>query len=127
MIPRWISLFILFSITTTGYADYSITWSTSDGGGAISSSGAYVLMGTIGQPDAAYLAGGDYELLGGFWSGGPLCFVQFDDFARFAKLWLDVGSGLAGDLDDDGDVDFDDLSLFADEWLCLCPYNWPLK
>lgn len=127
MILRWISLFILFSITTTGYADYSITWSTSDGGGAISSSGAYVLMGTIGQPDAAYLAGADYELLGGFWPGGPLCFVQFDDFARFAKQWLDVGSGLAGDLDSDGDVDFDDLSLFADEWLCLCPYNWPLK
>ncbi len=52
--------------------DYEISWSTIDGGGGRSSGGQYELVGTIGQPDAAYSAGGNYELLGGFWPGGPL-------------------------------------------------------
>ena len=52
-------------------ADYKIDWHTIDGGGGQSSGGAYVLTGTIGQPDAAWSSGGDYELLGGFWPGGP--------------------------------------------------------
>ena len=30
----------------------------------------------------------------GFWPGGPLCIVAFDDFARFAQLWRDSGIGL---------------------------------
>ena len=56
-------------------ADYSIEWYTIDGGGGTSSGGPYELSGTIGQPDADYLDGGPYELLGGFWGGGPLCIV----------------------------------------------------
>ena len=107
--------------------DYDLSWNTIDGGGGQSSGGDYALTGTIGQPDAAYSSGGDYELLGGFWPGGPLCFVDFEHFARFAEYWLETGSGLAGDLDNDGDVDFYDLRRFADEWLYYCPYNWPLK
>jgi hypothetical protein len=124
----WLVLVVL-SAQGWGQAggDYILTWSTIDGGGGQSSGGQYTLTGTIGQPDAAYSAGGDYELLGGFWPGGPLCIVEFHHFARFAELWLDVGSGLAGDLDGDNDVDIVDLCLFVDEWLYICPYNWPLK
>jgi hypothetical protein len=107
--------------------DYELSWYTIDGGGGRSSGGPYVLTGTIGQPDAAYSAGGNYELLGGFWPGGPLCIVQFDDFARFAELWRMSGSGLPADLDGDMDVDWDDLSRFADWWLSCCPVGWPLK
>jgi len=107
--------------------DYILTWSTIDGGGGTSSGGTYKLVGTIGQPDAAYSAGGSYELLGGFWPGGPLCIVQFDDFARFAEYWLETGTGLAGDIDKDGDVDMEDLRRFADYWLGCCPHNWQLK
>jgi len=36
------------------------------------------------KPDAAYSASGQYELLGGFRPGGPLCFVDFPHYARFA-------------------------------------------
>jgi hypothetical protein len=108
-------------------ADYRIVWSTIDSGGGTSSGGQYSLTGTIGQPDAAYSSGGNYELLGGFWPGGPLCFVQFDDFARFAGYWLASGSGLPGDLDGDNDVDLEDLSRFADYWLACCPYKWSLN
>jgi hypothetical protein len=103
--------------------------STIDGGGGQSSGGPYVLTGTIGQPDAAYSDGGNYELLGGFWSGGPLCFVEFEDFARFAMYWRDTGSDLPGDLYKDASdvVDELDLSVFVDSWLYYCPYGWPLR
>ena len=118
-------LSVLFSVPALG--QYDMSWHTIDGGGGASGGGQYALTGTIGQPDAAYSAGGKYELLGGFWPGGPLCIVEFEDYARFAEHWLDSGSGLPGDLDGDLDVDFADLRRFVDEWLYTCPYDWPLK
>jgi hypothetical protein len=120
-------LFLAFAFASVAFADYQIVWSTIDGGGGASSSGSYILTGSIGQPDASYSKGGKYELLGGFWPGGPLCFVDFEDFARFAELWLYQGKDLPADLDGNGHVDIYDLKLFVDEWLCYCPYNWPLK
>jgi hypothetical protein len=49
---------------------YELTWSTVDGGGAtFSTSNGYSLGGTIGQPDAGTMTGGEYTLAGGFWSG----------------------------------------------------------
>ncbi len=107
--------------------DYDLSWSTIDGGGGTSSGGTYTVMGTIGQPDAGYLGGGNYELLGGFWVGGPLCIVEFEDFARFAIYWMQSGSNLPADLHPDGFIDYDDLLEFANLWLCICPYDWPLK
>jgi hypothetical protein len=48
---------------------YDISWWTVDGGGAtFSTGGAYSLGGTIGQPDAGELSGGNYTLYGGFWN-----------------------------------------------------------
>ena len=119
----------IFSVSASGQTGgpYVLEWSTIDGGGGQSSGGQYVLTGTIGQPDAASSAGGNYELLGGFWPGGPLCFVEFEDFARFAEYWLESGSNLPADLDGNGIVNLNDLKLFVNEWLCFCPYNWPLK
>ncbi len=49
--------------------NYSIDWSTIDGGGCTSTGGVYSVSGTIGQPDAgATMSGGSYSLDGGFWS-----------------------------------------------------------
>ena len=93
---------------------YELSWSTIYGGGGQSAGGDHVLTATIGQPDAAWSRGGDYELLDGFWPGGPLCFVDFESYARFAELWRDSGVGIAADLDRSGLVDFNDLKKFAD-------------
>jgi hypothetical protein len=38
---------------------YSIDWSTVDGGGT-STGGVYSVSGTLGQPDAGAMSGGDY-------------------------------------------------------------------
>jgi hypothetical protein len=52
---------------------YDLTWSSVDGGGyTFSQGGAYTLGGTVGQPDAGLLTGGNYTLGGGFWGGGAL-------------------------------------------------------
>lgn len=117
---------VLVAASSTS-ADYQLVWSTIDAGGGTSSDARFTVIGTIGQPDVAYSYGGDYEVLGGFWPGAPLCFVEFEDFARFAQYWLYFGSGIPADLYEDNIVDYNDLSVFVDEWLYYCPYNWPLK
>jgi hypothetical protein len=53
---------------------YSIDWFTIDGGGGTSTGGVYSVSGTIGQPDAGHLTGGNFALDGGFW--GMLATVQ---------------------------------------------------
>ncbi len=125
------TLFVLLALTASSQSadPYELTWSTIDGGGGRSSGEDFTLTGTIGQPDAAYSRGGNYELLGGFWPGGPLCFVDFESFARFAEYWLETGTGLPADLyeDEDDIVNQLDLKVFVEEWLCYCPAGWPLK
>lgn len=124
-----VMLLLVMFCGSTAMGEYEINWYTIDGGGGRSSGGPYTLVGTIGQPDAAWSRGGDYELLGGFWPGGPFCFVNFESFARFAEYWRDTGIGLPADLyvDTNNIVDNLDLSVFVDLWLCYCPADWPLK
>jgi hypothetical protein len=52
-----------------GFAQYSIGWSTIDGGGGTSTDGVYSVRGTIGQPDAGGpMTNGQYSVTGGFWA-----------------------------------------------------------
>lgn len=124
----WIMLLMVLAGSNAN-GQYELSWYTIDGGGGRSIGGPYTLTGTIGQPDAAYSRGGNYELLGGFWPGGPLCFVDFKHFARFAEYWLVTGTGLPADLYEDeyNIVNRLDLKVFVEEWLCYCPADWPLK
>jgi hypothetical protein len=127
---------LIFSLILTfsgAFADYSISWYTIDGGGGTSFGGSYQLTGTIGQPDAGYHDEAPYELLGGFWVGGPLCIVNLEDFATFAAYWLEVSCDASNDycggadlVGEDG-VNIEDLKLLASEWLNVCPFGWPLK
>ena len=63
-------------LTCRGFAQpYTIDWFTVDGGGAMNISGGnYTLSGTIGQPDAGRMSGGNEVLDGGFW--GIIAFVS---------------------------------------------------
>ena len=124
----WIMLLIVLAGPSAN-GQYELSWYTIDGGGGRSIGGPYTLTGTIGQPDAAYSKGGNYELLGGFWPGGPLCFVNFEHFTRFAEQWWLTGTGLPADLYEDLDnkVNEHDLRVFVEQWLCYCPADWPLK
>ena len=63
------SLLAVAALAHTG-GPYDLSWSTVDGGGAtFTTGGGYSLGGTLGQPDAGLLEGGEYTLAGGFWSG----------------------------------------------------------
>ena len=58
---------------------YDLSWSSVDGGGyTFSSGGAYILGGTVGQPDAGLLSGGNYTLGGGFWGGGAAAAMEYE-------------------------------------------------
>ncbi len=104
---------------------YDLTWSTIDGGGGRSSGGAYVVEGTIGQPDTGLMSGGSYILSGGFWPGTTFCIVDLPDLANFTAQWLvSVGSPEA-DFNDSGSVDLFDFNYLANYWLRLCPDTWP--
>lgn len=121
------AIFVVMGATFLVEAKYDLSSYTIDNGGGVSTGGTYIVRGTIGQPDAAYSQSEQYELLGGFWPGEPTCFVDFEHFARFAEYWLETGDNLPADLYEDNIVDELDLKEFVDEWLCYCPYNWPLK
>lgn len=47
--------------------DFTIDWYTVDGGGGVSTGGVFSISGTIGQPDAGTMTGGNFTLHGGFW------------------------------------------------------------
>jgi hypothetical protein len=65
---------LILTAHTLDAQTYSIDWSTVDGGGGTSTGGVYSVSGTIGQPDAGAMSGGNYTLQGGFW--GVIAAVQ---------------------------------------------------
>jgi len=63
-------------------AQYSIDWSTMDGGGGTSTGGVYSVTDTIGQPDAGTMSGGGFTLQGGFW--GVIAAIQTEGTPRLS-------------------------------------------
>jgi hypothetical protein len=81
---------------------YSIDWSTIDGGGGTSTGGVYSVSGTIGQPDAGKMSGGNYTLDGGFWGiiaamqtpGAPLLTITLNSqLSTITLSWPSPSSG----------------------------------
>jgi len=58
---------LMATVATLQAQTYSINWFTLDGGGGTSTGGVYAVSGTIGQPDAGRMSGGQFTLDGGFW------------------------------------------------------------
>ena len=78
----FVTLILLLPVTVTlaqSGGGYDLSWSSVDGGGyTFSSGGAYTLGGTVGQPDAGLLSGGNYTLGGGFWGGGAAAAMEYE-------------------------------------------------
>jgi hypothetical protein len=85
---------------------YSIDWSTVDGGGGTSTGGPmigtnYSVSGTIGQPDAGTMSGGNFTLEGGFWGiiagvqtpGAPLLSIFHTTTNTVAVFWPSPSTG----------------------------------
>ena len=113
--------------TAVAVADeFDITRWSIDGGGVMHSSGGqFEVSGTIGQPDAGTMSGGDFVLNGGFWfplapgdcnSDGGVNLFDFDDL----EPCLTGPAGAVSvdcrcfDLDRDGDIDLTDVAGFQE-------------
>ena len=80
---------------------YAIDWFTIDGGGGTSTGGVYSVSGTIGQPDAGRMSGGNFTLDGGFWGliaavqtpGAPLLSSARTTTNTVAVFWPSPSAG----------------------------------
>ena len=115
--------------------DFESTWYTVDNGGEMwTTGGNFELSGTIAQPEAGVVTGGDYELTGGFWAllSGGLVFlpgdlncdgvVNFADINPFVLALTGQGAyeaafpnctWLNADCNSDGNVNFADINPFV--------------
>jgi len=95
-------LVLLLAPLCAAAQSYSIDWFTIDGGGGTSSGGNYTLTGSMGQPDAGRLAGGNYRLEGGFWpglivpstTGAPTLFIRVSG-ATITISWAPASPGFS--------------------------------
>jgi hypothetical protein len=93
--------FLLSALCFQAWGQYSIDWSTIDGGGGTSTGGVYSVTGTIGQPDAGAMSGGNYTLQGGFWGviaavqtpGAPLLSIVRTTTNTVAVFWPSPSTG----------------------------------
>src|SRR5690242_13550712 len=92
-----------FGVSSGSAQTYSIDWYTIDGGGGTSTGGVYSVSGTIGQPDAGHMSGGNYTLDGGFWGivaaiqspGAPLLRVLLTSTNTVAVAWPAPSTGFS--------------------------------
>jgi len=94
-------LAFLAGILCASAQGYSIDWFTVDGGGGTSTGGVFSVSGTIGQPDAGHMSGGNYAIDGGFWGiigavqtpGPPLLTITRTTTNTVAVSWPSPSTG----------------------------------
>jgi hypothetical protein len=94
-------VFLFLALSFQAWGQYSLDWSTIDGGGGTSTGGVYSVTGTIGQPDAGTMSGGNYTLQGGFWGviaavqtpGAPLLSIFHTSTNTVAVIWPSPSTG----------------------------------
>jgi len=112
---------------TAGAPVFDLSWHTVDGGGVMRSTGGdFELSGTIGQPDAGAMSGGNFTLTGGFWfeliasdcnEDGVVNLIDYD---TFQTCITGPGGGplLPGcscyDFDGDGAITLEDFATVQD-------------
>jgi hypothetical protein len=95
-----VALIIMLS-AGVGQAQYTIDWSSMDGGGGTSTGGVYCITSAIGQPDAGSMSGGSFTLQGGFWvvlaavqtPGAPLLSIARTSTNTVAVFWSSPSTG----------------------------------
>ena len=134
------SVVMLFFVVTfrAGAQPFDLSWHTFDAGGGMNSTGgAFALSGTIGQADAQtpqVMAGGAFQLVGGFWPGtAVVCTCPGDmngdtqknglDISQFAQCVIAGGSCGCADVDGLPGVNAGDVAVFVTDVLAgsLCP------
>jgi hypothetical protein len=70
---------------------YSVDWHTIDGGGGTSTGGVFSVSGTLGQPDAGQMSGGNFSLTGGVWS---LLAIQPPDAPRLTIAFTSTNTAI---------------------------------
>jgi hypothetical protein len=99
--PFLLWLGLLLSLSLLEAQNYTIDWFTIDGGGGTSTGGVYSVSGTIGQPDAGHLSGGNFTLDGGFWGiiaavqtvGAPLLTIRLTATNTVMVSWPSPSTG----------------------------------
>jgi hypothetical protein len=92
-----------FAVSSASAQNYSIDWFTIDGGGGTSTGGVYSVSGTIGQPDAGHMSGGNFTIDGGFWGiigaiqspGSPILRVLFTSTNTVIVAWPAPSTGFS--------------------------------
>lgn len=95
--------FVCFTVVCVHAQNYSIDWHTIDGGGGMSTGGVYSVSGTIGQPDAGVMSGGNYSIAGGFWGilgtiqipNGPLLTIHRTQTNTVIVSWPSPSTGFS--------------------------------
>jgi hypothetical protein len=80
---------------------FDLSWSKIAGGGGTSTGGVYAVSGTIGQPDAGAMSGGNYTHQGGFWGviaavptvGAPAITIFRTTTNTVAVTWPSLSTG----------------------------------
>ncbi len=105
-----------------------LSWNTIDSGGGTSVGGAFEVSGTIGQPDAGAMSGGEFDLAGGFWPGViDLCYpdcndsgtLTIADFICFQAKF--VAGNLYADCTQNGALTVADFICFQAKFVAGCP------
>lgn len=97
-----LSAVALFTRAALGQT-YTVDWHTVDGGGGTSTGGVYSVSGSIGQPDAGGMSGGNYSLDGGYWAivsaiqtpGAPSLTLRFTQTNTVVVSWPSDSTGFA--------------------------------
>ena len=90
-------------VSTGSAQSFSIDWFTIDGGGGTSTGGVFSVSGTIGQPDAGHMSGGNFTVDGGFWGiigsiqtqGSPLLSVFVTSTNTVVVSWPAPSTGFS--------------------------------
>lgn len=139
---KWLRLIVVLCATMSLVSaiqaqPIELPWYTVDAGGqTFSTGGSFELGGTIGQPDARnapVMAGGAFELTGGFWPVAQACFCLGDlnhdgnkdgrDIQKFVGCIIAGGDCSCADVDQVNGVTLNDVTTFVGALLAgnSCP------